>query len=156
MHADAEIIEKLNEVLTAELTAINQYFLHGKMQSNWGYKKLGEHSREESVDEMRHADQITDRILYFDGVPNYQRLSPLRIGENVVEQFEADLALEVEAVARLNEAVELAASSGDNGTRHLFEDILVHEEEHVDWIETQLETIRQIGLENYLSQQLDS
>ena len=156
MHGDAQIIEKLNEVLTAELTAINQYFLHGKMQSNWGYKKLGEHSREESIDEMRHADTITDRILYFDGVPNYQRLFPLRIGENVVEQFEADLALEVEAVKRLNEGVELAVSKGDNGTRHLFEDILVHEEEHVDWIETQLETIRQIGLENYLSQQLDS
>jgi bacterioferritin len=156
MQADAEIIEKLNEVLTAELTAINQYFLHGKMQSNWGYKKLGEHSREESIDEMRHADRITDRILYFDGVPNYQRLSPLRIGETVVEQFEADLALELEAVARLNEAVELAVRKGDNGTRHLFEEILVHEEEHVDWIETQLETIRQIGLENYLSQQLDS
>jgi bacterioferritin len=156
MHADAEIIDKLNEVLTAELTAINQYFLHGKMQSNWGYKKLGEHSREESIDEMRHADTITDRILYFDGVPNYQRLFPLRIGENVVEQFEADLALEVEAVKRLNEGVELAAGKGDNGTRHLFEEILVHEEEHVDWIETQLETIRQIGLENYLSQQLGS
>src|SRR3990170_1145648 len=156
MQADPEIIEKLNEVLTAELTAINQYFLHGKMQSNWGYKKLGEHSREESIDEMRHADTITDRILYFDGVPNYQRLFPLRIGENVVEQFEADLALEVEAVKRLNEGVELAVSKGDNGTRHLFEEILVHEEEHVDWIETQLETIRQIGLENYLSQQLDS
>ena len=156
MQADPEIIEKLNEVLTAELTAINQYFLHGKMQSNWGYKKLGEHSREESIDEMRHADTITDRILYFDGVPNYQRLSPLRIGENVVEQFEADLALEVEAVKRLNEGVELAVSKGDHGTRHLFEEILVHEEEHVDWIETQLETIRQIGLENYLSQQLDS
>src|SRR3990170_2517697 len=147
MQADPEIIEKLNEVLTAELTAINQYFLHGKMQSNWGYKK---------IDEMRHADTITDRILYFDGVPNYQRLFPLRIGENVVEQFEADLALEVEAVKRLNEGVELAVSKGDNGTRHLFEEILVHEEEHVDWIETQLETIRQIGLENYLSQQLDS
>ena len=155
MQADPEIIEKLNEVLTAELTAINQYFLHGKMQSNWGYKKLGEHSREESIDEMRHADTITDRILYFDGVPNYQRLFPLRIGENVVEQFEADLALEVEAVKRLNEGVELAVSKGDNGTRHLFEEILVHEEEHVDWIETQLELIGRVGEQNYLSQKLD-
>ncbi len=156
MHGDPEIIEKLNEVLTAELTAINQYFLHGKMQSNWGYRKLGEHSREESIDEMKHADAITDRILYFDGIPNYQRLSPLRIGETVLEQFQADLALEYEAVKRLNEGVELAVAKHDNGTRHLFEEILVHEEEHIDWIETQLETIRQIGIENYLSQQLES
>jgi len=155
MQGDPEIIEKLNEVLTAELTAINQYFLHGKMQSNWGYKRLGEHSREESIDEMRHADRVTDRILYFDGVPNYQRLSPLRIGETVVEQLEADLALEYEAVRRLNEGVALAVAKHDNGTRHLFEEILVHEEEHIDWIETQLETIRQIGVENYLAQQLD-
>ena len=155
MQGDPEIIEKLNEVLTAELTAINQYFLHGKMQSNWGYKRLGEHSREESIDEMRHADRVTDRILYFDGVPNYQRLSPLRIGETVVEQLKADLALEYEAVRRLNEGVALAVAKHDNGTRHLFEEILVHEEEHIDWIETQLETIRQIGVENYLAQQLD-
>ena len=156
MHGDPEIIEKLNEVLTAELTAINQYFLHGKMQSNWGYRKLGEHSREESIDEMKHADAITDRILYFDGIPNYQRLSPLRIGETVLEQFQADLALEYEAVKRLNEGVELAVAKHDNGTRHLFEEILVHEEEHIDWIETQLETIRQIGVEHYLAQHLDS
>lgn len=156
MQGDAEIIEKLNEVLTAELTAINQYFLHGKLQSNWGFRKLGEHSREESIDEMKHADAITDRILYFDGIPNYQRLFPLRIGENVREQFEADLALEQEAVKRLNDGVELAVAKHDNGTRHLFEQILVHEEEHIDWIETQLETIRLIGLENYLAQQLDS
>jgi bacterioferritin len=156
MHADAEIIDKLNEVLTAELTAINQYFLHGKMQSNWGYKKLGEHSREESIDEMKHADSVTDRILYFDGVPNYQRYNPLRIGETVQEQFEADLQVEYDAVQRLNEGIALATTKGDNGTRHLFERILVEEEDHVDWIETQLETIRQIGLENYLSQQLES
>jgi bacterioferritin len=156
MQGDREIIEKLNEVLTAELTAINQYFLHGKMQSNWGYERLGHHSRDESIDEMRHAERVTDRILYFDGVPNYQRLFPLRIGENVLEQFEADLALEVEAVKRLNDGIALAVAKGDNGSRHLFEDILVHEEEHIDWIETQLETIRQIGLENYLSEQLHS
>lgn len=155
MQGDPEIVEKLNEVLTAELTAINQYFLHGKMQSNWGYKRLGEHSREESIDEMRHADRVTDRILYFDGVPNYQRLYPLRIGETVVEQLESDLALEYEAVKRLNDGVELAVAKHDNGTRHLFEEILVHEEEHIDWIETQLETIRQIGVEHYLAQQLD-
>ena len=151
MHGDPEIIEKLNEVLTAELTAINQYFLHGKMQSNWGYRKLGEHSREESIDEMKHADAITDRILYFDGVPNYQRLSPLRIGETVLEQFQADLALEYEAVKRLNEGVALAAAKHDNGTRHLFEEILVHEEEHIDYLETQLELINKLGEPLYLS-----
>jgi bacterioferritin len=156
MHGDPEIIEKLNEVLTAELTAINQYFLHGKMQANWGYGKLAEHSREESIDEMKHADSVTDRILYFDGVPNYQRYNPLRIGETVQEQFEADLQVEYDAVQRLNEGIALATAKGDNGTRHLFEKILVEEEDHVDWIETQLETIRQIGLENYLSQQLES
>jgi bacterioferritin len=156
MHGDPEIIEKLNEVLTAELTAINQYFLHGKMQANWGYRKLAEHSREESIDEMKHADSVTDRILYFDGVPNYQRYNPLRIGETVQEQFEADLQVEYDAVQRLNEGIALATAKGDNGTRHLFEKILVEEEDHVDWIETQLETIRQIGLENYLSQQLES
>jgi len=155
MQGDPEIIEKLNEVLTAELTAINQYFLHGKMQANWGYKRLAEHSREESIDEMKHADTVTDRILYFDGVPNYQRYNPLRIGETVLEQFEADLAVENEAVQRLNDGIAMAVAKGDNGTRHLFEEILVEEENHIDWIETQLETIRQIGIENYLSQQLE-
>jgi len=155
MQGDPEIIEKLNEVLTAELTAINQYFLHGKMQANWGYKRLAEHSREESIDEMKHADTVTDRIIYFDGVPNYQRYNPLRIGETVLEQFEADLAVENEAVQRLNDGIAMAVAKGDNGTRHLFEEILVEEENHIDWIETQLETIRQIGIENYLSQQLE-
>ena len=156
MKGHSKVLEILNDLLTNELTSVNQYFVHAKMCGNWGYQKLESHIREESIDEMKHADELIERILYFDGVPNYQRLSPLRIGETVVEQFEADLALELEAVARLNEAVELAVRKGDNGTRHLFEEILVHEEEHVDWIETQLETIRQIGLENYLSQQLDS
>lgn len=155
MQGDPEIIEKLNEVLTAELTAINQYFLHGKMQANWGYVRLAQHSRDESIDEMKHADAVTDRILYFDGVPNYQRYNPLRIGESVAEQFEADLAVEYEAVARLNAGIALATAKGDNGTRHLFEEILVEEEHHIDWIETQLETIRQIGLANYLAQQIE-
>jgi len=154
MQGDAEIIEVLNEVLTAELTAINQYFLHGKLCGNWGYDRLAEHSRNESIDEMKHAERITDRIIYLDGFPNYQRYFPLRIGETVPEQFEADLALEVEAIDRLNRGIELAVAKSDNGTRELFADILVGEEEHVDWLETQLETIRQIGLENYLAQQL--
>jgi bacterioferritin len=154
MQGDAEIIEVLNEVLTAELTAVNQYFLHGKLCANWGYNRLAEHSRHESIDEMKHAERVTDRIIYLDGFPNYQRYFPLRIGETVPEQFEADRALEVEAIDRLNRGIELAVAKSDNGTRELFADILVGEEEHVDWLETQLETIRQIGLENYLAQQL--
>ena len=154
MQGDAEIIEALNEVLTAELTAVNQYFLHGKLCANWGYNRLAEHSRHESIDEMKHAELVTDRIIYLDGFPNYQRYFPLRIGETVPEQFEADLALETEAIARLNRGIELAVAKSDNGTRELFADILVGEEEHADWLETQLETIRQIGLENYLAQQL--
>ena len=154
MQGDAEIIEVLNEVLTAELTAVNQYFLHGKLCGNWGYDRLAEHSRHESIDEMKHAERITDRIIYFEGFPNYQRYFPLRIGETVPEQFEADLALETEAIERLNRGIELAVAKSDNGTRELLADILVGEEEHVDWIETQLEAIRQIGLENYLAEQL--
>ena len=154
MRGHDEIIELLNEVLTAELTAVNQYFLHAKMMENWGYDRLADHTRHESIDEMKHAEQVTDRVLFFDGVPNYQRYFPLRIGETVPEQFEADLQLEMEAVERLNRGIAKAVELGDNGTRDLLERILVSEEEHVDWLETQLETIRQIGVENYLAQQL--
>jgi bacterioferritin len=154
MRGDEQILEALNDVLTAELTAVNQYFLHAKMMQNWGYLRLAAHSRHESIDEMQHAERLTDRILYFDGVPNFQRLYPLRIGENVKEILESDLQLEYVAVERLNKGIVTAVGVGDNGTRELFEAILVAEEEHVDWIETQLETIRQIGLELYLSQQL--
>jgi bacterioferritin len=154
MHGDPRIIEALNDVLTAELTAVNQYFIHAKMSSNWGYLRRGAHVRDESIDEMRHAERIIDRVLYFDGTPNMQRLFPVRVGETVAEQLELDLAVEHEAVPRLNRAIELCVEVGDNGTRELLADILVSEEEHVDWLETQLETIRQIGLELYLSQQL--
>jgi bacterioferritin len=154
MHGDPRVIEALNDVLTAELTAVNQYFIHAKMSSNWGYERRGAHVRDESIDEMRHAERIIDRILYFDGLPNMQRLFPVRVGETVAEQLELDLAVEHEAVPRLNRAIELCLEVGDNGTRELLADILVSEEEHVDWLETQLETIRQIGLELYLSQQL--
>jgi bacterioferritin len=154
MHGDPRVIEALNDVLTAELTAVNQYFVHAKMSSNWGYRRRGAHVRDESIDEMRHAERIIDRILYFDGTPNMQRLFPVRVGETVAEQLELDLAVEHEAVPRLNRAIELCVEVGDNGTRELLADILVSEEEHVDWLETQLETIRQIGLELYLSQQL--
>lgn len=156
MRGDEQIIELLNEVLTAELTAINQYFLHAKMCDNWGYRRLAEHVRHESIDEMRHADQLTDRILFLEGMPNFQRLFALRIGENVPEQFESDLQLEYTAIARLNAGIAKAVEVGDNGTRELLAEILVAEEEHADWLETQLETIRQIGLPNYLAQQLHS
>ena len=156
MHGDPRVIEALNDVLTAELTAVNQYFIHAKMSSNWGYLRRGAHVRDESIDEMRHAERIIDRILYFDGTPNMQRLFPVRVGETVAEQLELDLAVEHEAVPRLNRGIELCVEVGDNGTRELLADILVSEEEHVDWLETQLETIRQIGLELYLSQQLQA
>jgi bacterioferritin len=154
MRGNDEIIEILNEVLTAELTAVNQYFLHSKMMGNWGYDRLAAHTRHESIDEMKHADEITDRILFFDGIPNYQRYFPLHIGETVPEQFQSDLELEYMAVERLNRGVAAAVAAGDNGTRELLARILVSEEEHIDWLETQLETIRQIGAELYLSQQL--
>ena len=154
MRGHDDIIEVLNEVLTAELTAVNQYFLHAKMMQNWGFDRLADHSKHESIDEMRHAEQVTDRILYFDGVPNYQRYFTLRIGQTVPEMFQADLELEYAAVERLSRGIALATERSDHGTRDLFERILVAEEEHVDWIETQLETIRIIGVEHYLAQQL--
>jgi bacterioferritin len=154
VQGNPEIVELLNEVLTAELTAVNQYFLHAKMMDNWGYRRLAAHTRDESIDEMKHAELVTERILYFDGVPNFQRLFPLRIGETVPEQFEADLGVEYAAVDRLNRGIAKAVELGDHGTRELLERILVAEEEHIDWLETQLETIRQIGVENYLAQQL--
>ncbi len=154
MQGNPEIIELLNDVITAELTAINQYFVHAKMCGNWGYGRLAEHIRAESIDEMRHAESLVDRVLYFDGVPNLQRLSTLRIGETVEEQFRNDLDLEYAAVERLNAGIAAAVSAGDNGTRNLLEGILVSEEEHIDWLETQLEAIRQVGLQQYLAEQL--
>ena len=154
MRGDPEIIDVLNEVLTGELTAINQYFVHAKMCHNWGYSKLADHIRDESIDEMKHAETLVERVLYFDGVPNLQRLGPLRVGETVEEQFESDLQLEYAAVERLNRAVELCVAKSDNGTREILADMLVSEENHLDWLETQLTTIEQIGLANYLAQQL--
>ena len=154
MRGDDEIIELLNDVLTAELTAINQYFIHAKMCDNWGYRRLASHGRDESIDEMKHAERLIERILYFGGVPNLQRLFAVRVGETVSEQFDVDVALEYGAVERLNAAIARAVETGDNGTRELLAEILVSEEEHIDWLETQQETIRQIGVEHYLSQQL--
>jgi bacterioferritin len=156
MRGDEQVLEVLNEVLTAELTAINQYFLHAKIMGDWGYGRLADHTRHESIDEMKHAEQVTDRILLLDGLPNYQRYFPLRIGETVQEMFEADLQLEFEAVERLNRGIALARQQSDNGSAELLEGILVSEEEHIDWLETQLEAIRQVGIENYLAQQIHS
>lgn len=154
MRGDPEIIELLNEVLTAELTAINQYFIHAKMNENWGYERLAKKIYDESLDEMRDAEKLIERILYLEGVPNLQRLGPVGVGETVPEQFELDLATEVAAVERYNRGIELAVAKGDNGTRELLEDLLTHEEEHLDWIETQQRVIAEIGLEHYLAQHL--
>ena len=151
---DKAIIKALNEILTAELTAINQYFLHAKLCGDWGFAELHDFVRAESIDEMRHAEWIIERILYLNGVPNVQRLGKVNIGETVKEQFELDLQLEYQAVPRLKRAIELATEKDDHGTRVLLEKILVSEEEHVDWLETQLTAIEQVGLQNYLARQL--
>ena len=156
MRGDAEIIEALNEVLTSELTAINQYFIHHKMCENWGYLKLSAKKREESIEEMKNADLVMERILYFDGVPNMQRLSQVHVGEDAIEQHKLDLALEVDAVERLNKAISLCRDKGDNGTRELFERILIEEEESVDWHEAQLHQVEEIGRENYLAEHIRS
>jgi len=151
---DTAIIEALNGILTAELTAINQYFIHHKMCENWGYERLAKKKREESVEEMKHADTVIGRILYLEGIPNMQRLSPIRIGENPIEQHKLDLALETEAVDRLNKAIALCREKGDNGSRELLEGILIDEEESVDWHEAQLHIIEEIGKEQYLAEQI--
>jgi bacterioferritin len=154
MQGDAALIEALNEVLTAELTAINQYFIHYKMCGNWGYAKLAHKKREESIEEMKHADDVIERILFLDGVPNMQRLSPVRVGEDPIEQHELDLDLEIAACKRLNEAIALAREKADNGTRDLLERILVEEEESVDWLEAQLHLVREVGKERYLAEMI--
>jgi len=148
------IIEALNEILTAELTAVNQYFVHAKMCSNWGYERLAEKVMHESIDEMKDADAIIERILYLDGVPNMQRLGSVKVGETVLEQLTLSLETETEAIARYNRHIALCVAEGDNGTRDLLEKHLTGEEEHADWLEAQLDLIRQVGLENYLSQQI--
>jgi bacterioferritin len=150
MQGDARVIEFLNEQLTAELTAINQYFLHAKMQENWGYTKLAKHTKHESIDEMRHAEVLTDRILFLEGLPNYQKLFALRIGETVKEQFDCDMKIELEAVDRLRRGIEYMRSIGDVTSAKIFEDILADEEHHVDYLETQLSLIQTLGEALYL------
>ena len=150
MRGDERVLHFLNEQLTAELTAINQYFLHAKMQANWGFSKLAAHTRAESIDEMRHAEVLTDRILFLDGLPNYQRLSPLRIGETVPEQFTADLAVETEAVDRLRLGIDHMRSVGDVTSATVFEAILADEEHHIDYLETQIRLLQTLGETLYL------
>ena len=154
MKAAKGIIDLLNDVLTAELVAINQYFADAKMCENWGYERLAKRFRDESIDEMRDAENLIDRILYLDGVPNMQRLGPVKIGETVPEKLKVALDLEREAIDRLNKGIARCADAGDNGTRDILEEILEGEEEHADWLETQIELIRQIGEAHYLAQQV--
>lgn len=155
MQGSPEIIEMLNEMLTAELTAINQYFAHSKLCENWGYKGLAAKYREESIEEMHDAERLVERILLLEGMPNLQRLGSVMVGETVPEQFELDLALEIAAVDRYRKGIQLALDHGDAGTRELLERVLVNEEAHLDWIETQQRVVADIGIERYLQSQLE-
>ncbi len=152
MQGDPDVLRLLNEQLTSELTAINQYFLHSKMQESWGYTELAKHTRAESFEEMVHAEKITDRILLLDGLPNYQRIGSLRIGQTLREQFESDLAIEHEVVARLKPGIAMCRDKHDSTTAILFEEILADEEEHIDYLETQLQLMDRLGEELYSAQ----
>ena len=154
MKGDAKVIALLNDVLANEITAISQYFLHARLCENWGYERLWKKVRAESIDEMQHADRVIQRILYLEGHPNLQKLGKLEIGETVLEQLQSDLALEKRAIPVLNAGVELCRGKGDNGTAELLEEILVDEEEHADWLEAQLTLVEQVGVQNYLAQQV--
>jgi bacterioferritin len=154
MQGDPQIIDALNDILTAELTAINQYFVHYKMLENWGYHRLAKKKREESIEEMKHADRIIGRILFLDGIPNMQRLFPVRVGEDPIEMHNLDLAVEREAVTRLNNAIALTLAKNEAGTREYLEELLTSEEESIDWLEAQLKIVADIGKERYLAQQL--
>ena len=154
MQGDPRVIELLNEVLTAELTAVNQYFLDAKMFDNWGYERLAERFRSESIDEMKDADHLIERLLYLDGHPNLQRLGTIRTGESPVEKLSLALTLEKEAIARLNPGIALCVERGDNGSRDLLADILEGEEDHADWLESQLSLVEQLGQDHYLAQQI--
>ncbi len=154
MQGDKKIIEILNDVLTAELTAINQYFVHSEMCENWGYERLQHAIRKHSIGEMKHAEELIERILFLEGVPNVQRLGKINIGENVPEMMKVDYALEMDALPRLNKGIETCRELGDNNSRHLLEQILEDEEEHVDWLEAQLALLEQVGPQHYLAQQI--
>ena len=154
MQGDPQIIDLLNEVLTAELTAVNQYFLDAKMYDNWGYERLAERFRSESIDEMKDADHLIERLLYLEGHPNLQRLGTIRTGESPVEKLSLALTLEQEAIARLNPGIALCVERGDNGSRDLLAEILEGEEDHADWLESQLSLVEQLGQAHYLAQQV--
>ncbi len=154
MKGDATVIEHLNRVLKNELTAINQYFLHSRMYKDWGLSKLAEHEHEESVDEMKHADQIIERVLFLEGLPNLQNLGKLRIGEDAPEMIKCDLDLELDALPDLRAGIAYCEAHKDYVSRELFDSILKSEEEHVDWLETQLELISKVGIENYVQSQM--
>jgi len=156
MKGNPDVVEALNEVLTAELTAINQYFIHAKMCANWGYQRLATKKRAESLEEMQHADKVMERILYLEGTPNVQRLFPVGVGEDPIEQHKLDLALEVDAVERLNKAIALCRDKADSGSRELLEGILLNEEEGPDWLEAQLHLVKEVGKEAYLAEQINA
>nr|PZN44414.1 MAG: bacterioferritin [Actinomycetota bacterium] len=155
MQGDPEIITLLNEQLTSELTAINQYFLHAKMQENWGYTRLAAYTRAESIDEMRHAERLTDRILFLEGLPNYQKLNTLHIGQTVPEQIRADLDLELGVVDRLRNGIRIMREKGDITSARIFEDILEDEERHIDYLETELDLVESLGEGLYLQRYAD-
>jgi bacterioferritin len=151
---DAKVIAVLNQVLKAELTAINQYFLHAEMCENWGYQRLAKHTKAESIEEMQHAEKLMEHILYLDGTPNVSDYFKINIGSDVKRQLQNDLNVEYDAVKRLNAGIQTCVQAGDNGSRELLQGLLVDEEEHIDWLEGQLHAIEQMGIENYLAQQL--
>ncbi|MBM7118636.1 bacterioferritin [[Archangium] primigenium] len=154
MKGHPQIIDLLNDVLTTELTAINEYFLHARIAENWGYDRLAKKIYEESIGEMKHADRLVKRVLFLEGLPNLQRLAKVNVGETVPEMLRLDLALEAGSQKRLNEGIELCRTLGDNGSREVLEYILADTEEHIDWLEAQLELMKQVGEVNYLAQQI--
>lgn len=154
MKGSKKVIDALNDILTAELTAINQYFIHAKMLENWGFSRLYKHVYDESIDEMKHADDLIERILFLEGVPNVQKYNKITVGEDVKEQFELDLKMEYAAVDRFRKAIGLCLDQRDDASREMLEHMLVSEEKHVDWLETQLSLIETVGLKNYLAEQM--